>query len=71
MREKGREKTEEPTFTNILAITTIWLNVRGDHDVPCSHAGFCFQSKSIHVAEKLVGLNYMKEMIVAKKNSNN
>lgn len=40
------------TFTNILAVTTIWFNVRGDHNMPCSHAGFCFQSKSIHIARK-------------------
>lgn len=68
MSGKEREKkTEVLTFTNILAVTTIWFNVRGDHNVPGSHAGFCFQSKSIHVAEKCVSLNYMKEMIIAKK----
>lgn len=47
---KGKN-TEVITFTNILAVTTIRFNVRGDHNVPRGHAGFCFQSKSIHVAE--------------------
>ena len=50
--EERGETVEIATFTNILAVTPVWFNVRGDHDVPRRHAGFRFQSKPVHAAEK-------------------
>lgn len=51
------------TFTDVLAVGAVRFDVGGDHDVPGGHAGFCFQAKPIHVAEKFQsGLNDRKEM---------
>lgn len=42
-----------PPFTDVLAVATVWLDVRGNHDVPRGHACLGFQPKAFHTASSM------------------